>query len=138
MVTKMSRGGRPTKYNKEVLKKAQDYLDNYKDSMPVPTVVGLAKACEVATNTVYNWVKNGQACEKFLRIFTRVEQDQHEELIKHGLLGTFNPAITKMMLTKHGYSDRQEIDHQSSDGTMKPTTVTIVAVDGDDDDDSVH
>lgn len=138
MVTKMSKNGRPTKYNDKMLKKAQDYLDNYKDSMPVPTVVGLAKACEVATNTVYNWVKNGHACEKFLRIFTRVEQDQHEELIKHGLLGTFNPAITKMMLTKHGYSDRQEIDHQSSDGTMKPTTVTIVAVDGDDDDESVH
>ena len=138
MVTKMSRNGRPTKYNDKMLKKAQNYLDTYKESMPVPTVVGLAKACEVATNTVYNWVKNGHACEKFLRIFTRVEQDQHEELIKHGLLGTFNPAITKMMLTKHGYSDRQEIDHQSSDGTMKPTTVTIVAVDSDDDDESIH
>lgn len=138
MVTKMSKNGRPTKYNDKMLKKAQNYLDTYKESMPVPTVVGLAKACEVATNTVYNWVKNGHACEKFLRIFTRVEQDQHEELIKHGLLGTFNPAITKMMLTKHGYSDRQEVDHTSSDGTMKPTTVTIVAVDGDDDDESIH
>ncbi len=138
MVTKVSKNGRPTKYNDKILKKAQNYLDTYKESMPVPTVVGLAKACEVATNTVYNWVKNGHACEKFLRIFTRVEQDQHEELIKHGLLGTFNPAITKMMLTKHGYSDRQEIDHQSSDGTMKPTTVTIVAVDSDDDDESIH
>lgn len=137
----MSRNGRPTKYNDKMLKKAQNYLDTYKESMPVPTVVGLAKACGVATNTVYNWVKNGHACEKFLRIFTRVEQDQHEELIKHGLLGTFNPAITKMMLTKHGYSDRQEIDHQSSDGTMRPTTITIVGVDGDDcedDDESVH
>src|SRR5690625_5899121 len=103
MVTKMSRGGRPTKYNKEVLKKAQDYLDNYKDSMPVPTVVGLAKACEVATNTVYNWVKNGHACEKFLRIFTRVEQDQHEELIMHRLLVTCNQAIKKMKLSMNRF-----------------------------------
>jgi hypothetical protein len=40
-------------------------------------------------------------------------------LLNNGLDGTFNPPITKMMLSKHGYSDKIEQDHTSSDGSMK-------------------
>jgi hypothetical protein len=41
-------------------------------------------------------------------------------LIDGGLIGDFNPTITKLMLTKHGYSDKQEVDNKSSDGSMTP------------------
>lgn len=117
--------GRPTKYNKMMLAKAQLYLDTYKDHGDlVPTVVGLALALDVATNTIYNWAKAGVSSE-FLSIFTRIEQIQHQGLINGGLSGAFNPAITKMMLTKHGYSEKQEIDHTSSDGSMSPKGRTL-------------
>lgn len=117
--------GRPTKYNKMMLAKAQLYLDTYKEQGDlVPTVVGLALALDVATNTIYSWAKN-EICPEFLSIFTRIEQIQHQGLINGGLSGAFNPAITKMMLTKHGYSEKQEIDHTSSDGSMSPKGRTL-------------
>lgn len=113
--------GRPTKYNPMMLAKAQHYLDTYKDlGDVVPTLVGLALALDVATNTLYNWVA-AEVSEEFLSLFMRVEQTQHRVLINNGLSGAFNPAITKMMLTKHGYSDKQEVDHRSGDGSMSPT-----------------
>ena len=34
-----------------------------------------------------------------------------------------------MMLTKHGYSDKVEQDHTSSDGSMTPKEIIIRAVD---------
>ena len=35
---------------------------------------------------------------------------QEKTLVNGSLRGEMNPAISKMMLTKHGYSDKQEID----------------------------
>ena len=118
--------GRPTKYNAEIQALAEHYADNYVEYDDlVPTVVGLALALGVATNTVYNWANESNP--DFLRIFTRVEQMQHKRLVNGGLSGDFNPAITKMMLTKHGYSDKVVTDHQSTDGTMTPTRIELVA-----------
>lgn len=121
--------GRPTKYDDMMLAKAQLYLDTYKEQGDVvPTLVGMALALDVATNTLYNWAENEVSAE-FLSIFTRVEQMQHRILVNQGLVGAFNPAITKMMLTKHGYSDKAEVDHSSSDGSMtpKPAVIELVA-----------
>ncbi|WP_415843310.1 terminase small subunit [Xenorhabdus thuongxuanensis] len=49
------------------------------------------------------------------------------KLINKGLTGDFNSTIAKMMLTKHGYSDKQEIDHRSPDGSMSPAKIVLVA-----------
>lgn len=138
-MTEKNKGGRPSKYGPDMLAKAQDYIETWKEKGDaVPTVVGLALACGVATNTVRNWVENGTACGQFLTIFTRIEQEQHQALVNNGLFGSFNPAITKMMLTKHGYSDKVEQAHTSPDGSMspKPTSIVIQAVDSDDDGES--
>ena len=118
--------GRPSKYDDAVQKIAEDYCDNYTNyGDVVPTVVGLALAMDVATNTVYNWANEDNP--DFLRIFTRVEQLQHKGLVNGGLLGDFNPAIAKMMLTKHGYSDKQELAHTNPDGSLTPTRIELVA-----------
>lgn len=121
--------GRPSKYDDDMQMIAEDYCDNYTDyGDVVPTVVGLALAMDVATNTVYNWANENNP--NFLRIFTRVEQLQHKGLVNGGLIGDFNPAIAKMMLTKHGYSDKVEQSHTSPDGSMsQPTRIEIVAPD---------
>ena len=111
--------GRPSKYDDDMQAIAEDYCDTFADyGDVVPTVVGLALAMGVATNTVYNWANENNP--DFLRIFTRIEQLQHQGLVNGGLSNAFNPAITKMMLTKHGYSDKQELAHTSPDGSMSP------------------
>jgi len=122
------RVGRPTKYNQAIQDKAEEYLSSYlKLGELVPTVVGLAIHMDVATNTVYNWATEEKP--NFLRIFTRVEQLQHRGLVNGGLSGEYNPAITKMMLTHHGYSDKQQVDLSSTDGSMTPTRIERTVVD---------
>ena len=116
--------GRPSKYDDAIQKIAEDYCDNYTDyGDVVPTVVGLALAMDVATNTVYNWANEDNP--DFLRIFTRVEQLQHKGLVNGGLLGDFNPAIAKMMLTKHGYSDAQKVDHTTNGKDIAPSFAAL-------------
>lgn len=48
-----------------------------------------------------------------------------------------NAAGPIFVLKNMGWSDRQDIAHTSPDGSMSPTTISIVGVDADDDD-SVH
>lgn len=118
--------GRPSKYDDKVQAMAEDYVENFKDyGDVVPTLAALALHVGVSIPTLYAWAKDDNP--EFLYVFNRLELLQHKSLVNGGLAGGFNPAVTKMMLTKHGYSDRQEIDHQSSDGTMSPTRIEIVA-----------
>ncbi len=112
---------RPTDYNQELLDKAQDYVENYESyGDAVPTIAGLACELDMHRETLYAWSKDESKTE-FSDIFKKVQQAQERKLVNGGLAGGFNPAVTKMMLTKHGYSDKQEIDHSSADGTMSPT-----------------
>lgn len=112
----MTMTGRPTKLTDELLAKAEDYVANYESyGDPVPTAVGLALEIGVSRSTCYEWAKEDG---RFSDIFTRVEETQERGLVRGGLEGSYNPAITKMMLTKHGYSDKLEQDHSSKDGSM--------------------
>jgi len=105
--------GRPTKYSPEMQAQAEEYLETYADlGDVVPTFVGLAIHLDVATKTIYNWATEENP--NFLRIFTRVEQMQHRGLVNGGLSGGFNPAITKMMMTKHGYDEKAKPDESTN------------------------
>lgn len=127
-MSEKNKGGRPSKYNDELLARAEWYADNYAEKGDVvPTVVGLALHLGVANSTVYAWSKEADKAE-FSAIFTRIEQLQHQGLVNGGLSNAFNPAITKMMLTKHGYSDKVEQSHTSPDGSMTPQPTRIELV----------
>ena len=119
---------RPTEYSEEKLELARAYIDGGWEEQGdvVPQIAGLALAVGIHRDTVYQWAKDDDKAE-FSDIFTRVMHSQERCLVNHGLRGTFNPAITKMMLTKHGYSDKQELDHTSSDKSMTPTRIVIEA-----------
>lgn len=118
--------GRPTKYNEDVQRAAEDYVNNFSDyGDVVPTVAALALHLDVTMKTLYNWATEKNP--KFLHIFNRLELLQHKSLVNGGLAGGFNPAVTKMMLTKHGYSDKVEQAHTSPDGSFAPTRIEIVA-----------
>lgn len=120
--------GRPTKYNDELLKAAKDYIDNFQPvegQEIIPTVVGMCIAVNISHAIAYKWAKDEDKKE-FLDILEKIEGKQHKELVNRGLDSTFNPTITKMMLTKHGYSDKQEIDHTSKGDRVEGINVTFV------------
>lgn len=117
---------RPTEYSNEKLALAQSYLDGgwEIEGDTVPQVIGLAMAMGVHRDTLYTWAKDEDKKE-FSDILTRVQQAQERKLINGGLDGAFNPAVTKMLLVKHGYSDKIEQDHTSSDKSMSPKGTSL-------------
>lgn len=100
---------RPTDYTPELLEKARQYLDCYAElGEVIPTVEGLAVYLDIARSTIYAWYGQEDK-QEFSDIVEKTLAGQAKELANKGLSGDFNPTITKLMMTKHGYSDRQEI-----------------------------
>ena len=123
--------GRPTKLTDALIEKAAKYATN--DYMlqgeVIPTIEGLAVFLNVSRKTLYNWKAEN---EEFLHILDDLMARQAKELLSNGLRGDFNPTITKLILTKHGYSDRVEQDVTSSDGALAPTSIVLRGVRADD------
>ena len=99
--------GAPTKYNKSKLKAAIKYIDDYKEKHghAIPSVAGLAVVLGVCRKTVYSWSES-EKNKDFLYTLSRIATNQEFHLLNGGLLGDFNPTITKLALANHGYSDR--------------------------------
>ena len=112
--------GRPSEYTDDKLELALMYLEGGWEEQGdvVPQVAGLALAMGVHRDTCYEWASHDDK-EIFSDIFCKVQALQERGLVNQGLSGNFNPAITKMMLTKHGYSDKQEVDHTSKGESVK-------------------
>lgn len=87
------------------------YLSDYSDKHNhlIPSIIGLAEVLEVTAKTLYNW-SNHPDNPEFLHMLEKIQQRQHRILLENGLTGDFNAAITKLALTKHGYSDKVEQD----------------------------
>ena len=112
-------GGRPTDYTPEVLVEAEKLLAeadeaNKERLVTPPNMAQLAVRLGVSRKTLYNWANEH---EEFLHITERLMAIQEDMLLGHGLLGQYNSAIAKLMLTKHGYTDKQDI---TSDGKVLP------------------
>lgn len=124
MATK-TKMGRPSKFA-ESLAKAKEYLMGGYETVGdvVPSVAGLACYLGVSRKTVYEWVKESTDLSDTLEGILAMQENK---LINKGLNGDFNPTITKLMLANHGYSEKQEVDHKSSDNSMSPTKIVLVA-----------
>jgi hypothetical protein len=121
-------GGRPTDYSEQTLVDAQYYLDNYKDFDDViPQIASLALHLGVRRETLWAWDQDPEK-EEFSNIFESVKAKQEKTLVNGSLAGDMNPAISKMLLTKHGYSDKQEteVNHKNNGGDFKTVECVIV------------
>ncbi len=122
-------GGRPTKYTPELLKNAHEYVDNWEElGDVVPQLCGLAVHCGISEETVQEWKKHEDKKE-FSALCACVMGMQKRELVNKGLSRATDASLSKLMLMKHGYSEKQEVDHQSTDRSMSPTRIEIVAPD---------
>jgi len=101
--------GRPTKYSEEMVENAREYLEGgYKsDGSVIPSECGLALCLGVAKSTVQKWGSE-VGKEEFSGILKAIQVKQEGLLLNSGLKGEFNAAITKLVLGKHGYSEKTE------------------------------
>jgi hypothetical protein len=118
--------GRPTKLTDELMDKAKVYVQkDYLIDELIPTMQGLSLYLGVSNKVLYNWRNEN---DEFLHIVEDLMDLQAKNLFRGGLTGDFNASITKLLLTKHGFSDRVEQDLRSSDGTMQPTQIVLNGV----------
>ena len=112
----MAKMGCPTKYNKRIAGKAKEYLRTYKElDEPIPTLAGLSLFLKLDRETLYRWSdKYADICGTLRDL----KDIQERELLKGSLTGTYNSTIAKLILHKHDYSERKDIDVTSNGNTV--------------------
>ena len=128
----MARTGRPSKYTDQTVSEALYYVDNYKEfGDKIPSIAGLSLHLGISKETAYEWGR-GDKKPDFSDMLTKLLSKQEQILLNSGLDGTFNSTITKLVLSKHNYSDRQDIttNGQSikNDWVIMPTSPKDVDV----------
>ena len=113
--------GRPSIYSEELLAKAIEYCNSFNEIDPedmevLPSIAGLALELNICRDTVYDWIKQPDKAE-FSYIAKQLLATQEVSLVNNGLTGRFNPSVTKMMLGKHGYSDKMDTTVANPDGS---------------------
>lgn len=128
--------GRPTLYNEDMQKRADNYVHVYDDKVEeggcgeaIPTAAGLACYLGVSKVTCYEWAKH---YPDFSNTLAEINTCQEQRAVNCGITGVFNSTITKLLLANHGYSDKQAVDHTSSDGSMTPKGKSLDDFYGDD------
>lgn len=124
--------GRPTKYNQEILNGTLNYIENHLEFGDlVPSIAGLSCAIDIAQSTVHDWSNHEDKAE-FSEMLRKIMSKQERMLLSgglatadHGDIKSMNPAIVKLMLSKHNYSDKTE-----STVTINPLTEVIAQISG--------
>ena len=125
MTTESKQVGRPTKYTPELIEKARKYADNNHD---FPMIAELALELEVSRDTIYAWALEPDK-KDFSDIIEKVMAKQEVKLAKGALKGDYNAGFAKMMMTKHGYSDRQDVTSDNKPLANAPVVIRLVGPD---------
>ena len=79
------------------------WLQNVK----LPSIEWLAKYINISRSTIYLWRDEHP---EFSDILEKILEEQADRLINMWLAGRYNWTITKLLLAKHWYIEKQEID----------------------------
>ena len=113
-IKKKHPGGRPTKYTPELIRKTEEYLEQWEEyGHKIPTISGLAQIIDVTRERIAIW-RQDKNKQEFSRIIDRLMSMQETKLLDNGLDGTFNSAITKLCLSKHGYYDNPQANQAAT------------------------
>lgn len=85
----------------------------------VPSLAGLACWFGVGRHTIRAWCDED---EDFAEVVEGIHAMQEVRLIDGGLNKSYDGSVTKLLLTRHGYSDKSQIEHS---GTMRQEVATI-------------
>ncbi|MAO24246.1 MAG: hypothetical protein Unbinned3818contig1000_38 [Prokaryotic dsDNA virus sp.] len=103
----MSKTGPKTKYTPELVARAWEYLDDYTfQGSVIPSHEELAEVLSVHRDTLYEWAKHDD--KVMSDILAKCNSIQARMVINNSLIGDYNATIAKLLLGKHGYSDKTE------------------------------
>lgn len=113
---------RPIEYTPRHTELAIEYLDSCKDSyterdklkVKLPSIEWLARhfqknGLHIARSTIYEW-RDNKEYQEFSDILENILSEQAERLINSSISWEYNSNIAKLLMGKHWYSDKQEID----------------------------
>jgi len=110
--------GRPTSCTPEIIEKAIAYIgldpeSNYESyDHAIPSIVGMCRILNRGRSTLYEWADGKD--NEFTDILAACNELQEFATINGTLKGTLNATIGKLILGKHGYHDKQEIESKGS------------------------
>lgn len=121
-------GGRPLAFNS--VEELQEKIDEYFESddahtvytnesgttrVPTPTMSGLALYLDVDRKTLVNYSRKEEYFHTVKKARARVEQFLEKKLYGNNVTGTIFS-----LKNNFDWADKQQLDHQSSDGSMTP------------------
>lgn len=108
---------RPTKYTDETIEKSIEYIEGgfLEKEQIIPSVEGLAEYLGCGVRTLQDWSNQEEKAE-FSRTLEALKAKQARILLNNGLSGAFNPTITKLALSNHGYSEKTQTELTGKDG----------------------
>lgn len=127
----MARTGRPSKYDPSF---ADEVVTLGKEGL------SLAQMCahfDIARSTIDQWAEDHP---DFSEALNRAKVHAQAWWERKGMSGMempgFNAAVWKKSMEarfRDDYTERKEMDHRSSDGSMTPTKIELIALKADDD-----
>lgn len=120
----MAKMGCPTKYNKRMVAKAREYLKTYKEQGDIiPSLASLSLFMGIDKDTVYAWADKHSDISSVVK---ELKSTQEQVLLNGSLNGSMNPSIAKLILHKHEYSERKEVDITSGGKTIESVQREII------------
>jgi hypothetical protein len=116
--------GRPTKYTPEFIATAQAYIDGgwAEQGDVIPSIAGLSVHTGISRETLRAW-SHEEGKEQFSAMLASLLARQENILLQNGLANNFSGVITKLVLSKHGYSDKVEQDVTSGGEKITPAPI---------------
>ena len=125
-----NKGGRPTRYTPELIEATHKYIatDWQAAGDAIPSVAGLSLAVGVPQSTLYDLMHR---YSEYRALIDQLLAVQQQRLLTNGLNGTFNPTIAKLILGRHGYSDKVDVQQDITSGgeSLAPATFKGVSKD---------
>jgi hypothetical protein len=107
------RTGRSTICTPELVQKAKDYLRDWKKlGDKIPSIEALACELKIHRDTIHYWKSSNYDDIRavFSDIVSDILAEQARTLHNNGLSGDYNASITKLILSKHGYTEKKEVE----------------------------
>ena len=114
----LNKEGRPTKYDPKFINLGYKYAEGGWEELKHnhPSVIGFARALRVARSTIYKWADE---YPEFSDTLEHIKSEQEFQVLDKSVVGEYVPVISKLILHNHGYTDKAQTDHISTDGSIQ-------------------